>query len=276
MGLPGSNFQGGLPLYQPPGANLGPWGGSPPPPGANGGLPMPMYWQGYYGPTAMHQQSLLRPPPGLSMSSMQQPMQYPAFNPPFPNLPEVPPSLSVGTISSSALTSTSVAPLTLPPAPPFSLPSETPPSAAPIVPAPNPAISAPMHSAGLPSLSPLTTSTDTRKPDAIPAGQPLAYQIVSQTTSLGVGASSSVRSDTSVPSLVTPGQLLQSGPALVPPPVSSAPPSQAVHKDVEVVHVPATSSEVSVPVPAEAQPPILPLPTPTRASPKVSCAKYLN
>ncbi|CAL5433019.1 unnamed protein product [Camellia sinensis] len=96
LGHPGSSFQGSLPLYQ-PGANLGSRGPSPPIPSANGsGLAMPMYWQGFYGPPnglpQLHQQTLLRPPPGLSMPpSMQQPMQYSGFNAPFPtgasNLP---------------------------------------------------------------------------------------------------------------------------------------------------------------------------------------------
>ncbi|PON49637.1 hypothetical protein TorRG33x02_316870 [Trema orientale] len=71
----------------------------------------------------------------------------------------------------------------------------------------------------------------------------------------------SVCTEAPVPSLVTPGQLLQSGPAAV----SSPQLSQAFHKDVEVVPVQASSSEVLVLVLAEAQPPILPLPTPARA-----------
>ncbi|XP_022752303.1 protein decapping 5-like [Durio zibethinus] len=75
-------FQSILPLYQ-PGASLGPWG-SLTAPTTNGGLSMPIYWQGYYGSTnglPPQQQPLLRPPPGLSMPpSMQQSMQYVAMN----------------------------------------------------------------------------------------------------------------------------------------------------------------------------------------------------
>lgn len=299
LGLPGSNFQGGLPLYQ-PGGNLGSWGAAPPPPNANGaGLAMPMYWQGYYGPTSglphMHQQSLLRPPPGLSMPvSMPQPMPYPNFNPPLlngaPSLPEVPsPLLSASSTSSPSLTSTSVTPSTLasalPAVPPSSLASETLSSSVPNK-APNSSISGSTFIASLPSLSPLTTSSDistilppiTNKPNPI-SGQTLPYQTVSQSTSSVVGPSTSVRTETPAPSLVTPGQLLQSAPAAV----SSPQPLQTVHKDVEVVQVSASSAEVLAPVLAEPQPqtqtqpqpPILPLPTPARAAQKVICAYVL-
>ncbi|XP_062111221.1 protein decapping 5 [Humulus lupulus] len=293
LGLTGSNFQGGLPLYQ-PGGNLGSWGASPPPPSANGGgLAMPMYWQGYYGPAGglphMHQQSLLRPPPGLSMpSSMPQPMPmpYPNFNLPLangaPSLPEAPPLLSAATTSSPSLTSTSATPSTLPsilPAvPPSSLASE------PLLSSvsnktPNSSISASTFNAGLPSLSPLTTSSDlstilpptSNKPTPI-SGQTLTYQTVSQSTSSIVGPSTSVRTEAPAPLLVTPGQLLQSSPATA----SSPQPSQTVHKDVEVVQVPASSSEGSLPILPEAQPPILPLPTPARAGYKPNGPPFQN
>ncbi|XP_009336641.2 protein decapping 5 isoform X2 [Pyrus x bretschneideri] len=280
MGLPGPNFQGSLPLYQ-PGGNLASWGGTPPPPSANG---MPMYWQGYYGPPNglphLHQQSLLRPPPGLSMpSSLQQPLQYANFTPSLPtgasnlpsNLPEVPPPvLPAASISSSSLTATSLSPstlpTTLPPVPSTTLSLETLPSSMPNK-APSSAPSAPsaaMLSASLPPLSSLATSSpDTsvvppisNKPHAI-SGPTLPYPSASQTTSSVAGTANSLHTETLVPSLVTPGQLLQSGSATV----SSSQSLQTAHKDVEVVQVSSsTSSEPSVPLSAEPQPPILPLP----------------
>ncbi|KAM2330215.1 hypothetical protein ACFX1X_021077 [Malus domestica] len=292
MGLPGPNFQGSLPLYQ-PGGNLASWGATPPPPSANGGALMPMYWQGYYGPPNglphLHQQSLLRPPPGLSMpSSLQQPLQYPNFNPSLPtgasnlpsNLPEVPaPLLPAASVSSSSLTATSLSPSTLPtnlpPVPSTTLSLETLPSSMPNK-APSSAPSAPsatMLGASLPALSSLANSSPdistvvppiSNKPHAI-SGPTLPYPSVTQTTSSVAGTSNSLRSETLVPSLVTPGQLLQFG--------STVPSSQSLqtpHKDVEVVQVsPPTSSETSVPVSAEPQPPILPLPQqPARAGQK--------
>lgn len=288
MGLPGSNFQGSLPLYQ-PGGNLGSWGVPPPPPNVNGGLAMPMYWQGYYGPPnglpQLHQQSLLRPPPGLSMPSpMQQPLQYPNFNASLPtggsNFPEVPLSLlSAASGSSPSLSSASLAPpigpilsTNLPPVPSTTLASEIL-SSSMINKAPSGSPSAATLGASLPPLSSLTSSGPdistvvppiSNKPPAV-SGPTLPYQSVSQSTS-SVGASNSVRTETLVPSLVTPGQLLQSGSATV----SSAQSLQAAHKDVEVVQVSSSiSPEPSVPVSAEPQPPILPLPTPARASQKV-------
>ncbi|KAL3636123.1 hypothetical protein CASFOL_020670 [Castilleja foliolosa] len=76
MGLPGSTFQNNLHLYQ-PGTSLNSW--NPSPPNANGPIPM-----GYYGPPnglpQLPQQSLLRPPPGLSDPPAMQPMQFSGFN----------------------------------------------------------------------------------------------------------------------------------------------------------------------------------------------------
>ncbi|KAK9934835.1 hypothetical protein M0R45_021964 [Rubus argutus] len=259
MGLPGSNFQGSLPLYQ-PGGNLGSWGVPPPPPNVNGGLAVPMYWQGYYGPPnglpQLHQQSLLRPPPGLSMPSpMQQPLQYPNFNASLPtggsNFPEVPSSLlSAASGSSPSLSSASLAPpigpilsTTLPPVPSTTLASEIL-SSSMTNKAPSGSPSAATLGASLPPLSSLTNSS----PDISTVVPPISNK----------------------PPAVA-GQLLQSGSATV----SSAQSLQAAHKDVEVVQVSSSiSPEPSVPVSAEPQPPILPLPTPARASQKSNGAPF--
>lgn len=289
LGLPGSNFQGPLPLYQ-PGGNIGSWGASAPAPNTNGGgLAMPMYWQGYYGtPNGLphlHQQSLVRPPPGLSMpSSVQQPMQFPNFSLSLPtgssNLPELPPSLLPVISNTHNVTSASLppsnlppAPSALPPAPSATLASETLPVSA-TNKAPNVSLPAVTRAANLPSLTPLTNSAAdlsivppiSSKPTAI-LGSSLTYQTVSQLSPAIAGSSNSIRTETPAPSLVTPGQLLQPGPTIV----SSAQPSQTAHKDVEVVQVSSTSSpEPSRPVAAESQPPILPLPVTSRSSHRVS------
>ena len=284
LGLHGSNFQGGLPLFQ-PGGNIGSWGATPPPPSANGpGLALPMYWQGYYGPPTglphLHQQSLLRPPPGLSMPpSMQQPIQYPNFNVPMPtgasNLPEVPSPMPPASSSSLNFIPNSLAPSTLPLVPSAALASETLGNSVPNKPPPNSGLPAVTQSSSLPSLVPLATpSLDINaivppilnKPSAI-SGPILSFQTSSQSTSSIVGKSNSIRTETAAPSLVTPGQLLQSVPAAV----SSPQTSQTAHKDLEVIQVLSSSSsaEPTVPISAEAQPPILPLPVPSQVAQKV-------
>ncbi|KAJ6312473.1 hypothetical protein OIU77_014074 [Salix suchowensis] len=306
-GQPASNFQGGVPLYQ-PGGSLGTWGALPPPPNANGsGLAMPMYWQGFYGPPNglphLHQQSLLRPPPGLAMpSSMQQPIQYPNFNTslltgisnlPFPNLPvstlppsnlpistlpaslpDVQPPLLPGITSSHNFTSHSAVPSTLPSTVPLMpsafLPSETLPSLMPDK-IRSSALPTTNLGASLPVLSPLTTSSAdlniappiSNKPSSI-AGQTMPYQSTVQSAPSGVLASNSLHTEIPTPiPLLTPGQPLQSGSLIVP----STRPVQTAHKDVEVVKV-SPAPEPSVPVTTKAQPPILPLPLPSRASHK--------
>ncbi|XP_057961457.1 protein decapping 5 [Malania oleifera] len=298
LGHAGSNFQGGLPLYQ-PGGNLGSWGPSPPPPNANGsGLAMPMYWPGFYAPPnglpPLHQQSLLRPPPGLSMPpSMQQPLQYPGFNASLPagvsnlpasNLTEFPPPLLTTSTGSLNLTSTSLSssplPSTLPPVPSATLASETLPA---LIPNKTPSSATPASSlsTSLVPLSPLiTTNSDvnaiippiSNKPNAIP-NPSLPYQAMSQSVPPILGTSSSSQIETPAPSLVTPGQLLQSGPATI----SSSQSAQTAHKDVEVVQVTSsTSTEQSVPVSKDDQPPILPLPAPARAGQKLNGAPFQN
>ncbi|KAK8309637.1 hypothetical protein V6Z12_D02G136300 [Gossypium hirsutum] len=73
--------------------------------------------------------------------------------------------------------------------------------------------------------------------------------------------------ETPTPSMVTPGQLLESGTTVVPSPQ----PDATVHKDVEVVQVFSSPTEPSAPVVSEAQPPILPLP---RAAHKPNGASF--
>ncbi|KAG5521467.1 hypothetical protein RHGRI_033880 [Rhododendron griersonianum] len=296
VGHPGASFQGGLPLYQ-PGGNIGSWGPSPPPlTGNGGGLAMPMYWQGFYGPPSglpqLHQQSLLRGPPGLSMPpSMQQPMQYSGFNASLPtgasslpvsNLPDYPFPLVPGTTSSLDPASmgfpASTLPSMLPPAPSSGLtPETTLPSFIPNK-AFNPTLPAATLSATLPMPSPLTTSSpatnavvpSVSNKTSVLSGPSLPYPTVSQTTSSVVGTSSSSQIETPPPLLVTPGQLLQPGPAAV----SSSQPSQTVHKDVEVVQVSSSAAEPPAAVVAKAQPPILPLPQPSHSGQKLNGSSF--
>nr|KJB50799.1 hypothetical protein B456_008G187400 [Gossypium raimondii] len=259
MGLAGFNFQAALPLYQ-PGGNIGSWGASPQPPTANGsGLAMPMYWQGYYAPPNalphLHQQTLLRPSPGLSVPpSMPQPMQYPNFNASLPagsanlhssSLPEIPPSLLPTSTSSHMLTSSLsfATSSSLPPAPSATLASETL-SASLTSPSPPPAT----LSASSPALAPLTSSS----PELNSIAPPIANK----------------RSE--IPTL--PYQSAsESGSTVVP----SSQPAATAHKDVEVVQVSSSlSPEPSVPVVSEAQPPLLPLPVSSHVAPKPNGASF--
>ncbi|KAL0372571.1 UNVERIFIED_CONTAM: protein decapping 5 [Sesamum calycinum] len=283
MGLPGSTFQSGLPLYQ-PGGNLNSWG--PSPPNANGsGLAMPMYWQGFYGTPnglpQLPQQSLLRPPPGLSLPPTMQQMQFSGFNSSLPtagsslptaNLPEYHSSLVPSSTGSSSLTSTSLPASTLslnmPPLQPVSLSSET--MINPLAnKAPLTAISTSSPVPGLPSLAHLPTSVPDNagvplavsKPVSIPGPTALPQQAISQ-SGTSVSVASGLVTESPTPLLITPGQLLHSGPA-----TASAPqPLQTVQKDVEVVQVSSKpSAEPTVAAVTEAQPQILLLPPNSRA-----------
>ncbi|KAG6425244.1 hypothetical protein SASPL_115671 [Salvia splendens] len=295
LGLPGSNFQSGLPLYQ-PGGNLNSWG--PTPPNANGsGLPMPMYWQGFYGTPnvlpQLSQQSLLRPPLGMSITSSMQQMQFPAFNSSLPtaasSLPSstltdhhssfIPNSTSSSSFPSSSFPASTLS-LNLPPLQPVSLASET---MANLLPnkAPVSAISTSMLSSSLPSLAPFsvpdnagTTSATSKSVVPVPAAVP--EQTISQPVTSNAGPSGFGRIETPPPSLITPGHLLQSGLS-----TASAPQSiQTTHKDVEVVQVSSKPvAESSAPGAAESQPPILPLPPNARAhkpngGPYYACNNY--
>ncbi|XWS46408.1 hypothetical protein CRYUN_Cryun14cG0063200 [Craigia yunnanensis] len=244
---------------------------------------MPMYWQGYYGPTKglpPQQQPLLRPPPGLSLPpSMWQSMQYPAMNVSFPtaasNLPasqlsENPPPLlphfgtgaqnlqsSVLPAQSSTVVSDSSANLN-----PDRTSALTLPTAAP--------------SSSLPSVSASSTALDkssvilsfSEKPKTVP-DPIMPFKGMPDSASSTIGTTSSVLNDGMLPSLVTPGQLLQ--PGLVTASLSMS--SQTAQKDVEVVHVSSpelTSTSALAPVSAKAPPPVLaqvPPPVSAQASP---------
>ncbi|CAN1296256.1 Protein decapping 5 [Linum perenne] len=291
MGISASNYQSGLPLYQPAGA-LGTWGPSPPP---------PMYWQGYYGPPnglpQMHQQSMLRPPQGLTMHSpMQQQMQYPNFNAPLPvgasnfpvssSMPDVSPPLLPTSTSVNSLSLSSNLPSTTS-VPTSTIPSETLPGLFPLR-ATNSALPSSSLSPNLPSLTQLPTSVSELNPISLPlSGNPnpaISYHSSVQTESSISGPSipyhstvqltssaAASRTDAPTPSLITPGQLLQSGPAITP----SSEPDTVRHKDVKDIQASATSSsEQALPISKEAQPPILPLPVPSRANHKPNGAPY--
>ncbi|CAN1296267.1 Protein decapping 5 [Linum perenne] len=264
MGISASNYQSGLPLYQPAGA-LGTWGPSPPP-NANGtGLAMPMYWQGYYGPSnglpQMHQQSMLRPPQGMAMHSpMQQQMQYPNFN--ASNLRSSMPDISPPLLPPLPSTLTSV--------PSSTIPSEALPGLVPAR-ATNSVLPASSLIPNLPSLTTQPTSVSENpmslplsgKPNPVTA-PPIPYPSIVQPESSASGPSIPYH-NAPTPSLITPGQFLQSGPAVAP----SSEPDTIRHKDVKDIQAsPTSSSEPALPIATAAQPPILPLPVPSRANHK--------
>ncbi|EOY04274.1 Decapping 5, putative isoform 2 [Theobroma cacao] len=274
VGIARPTFQGSLPLYR-PGSDLGPWGSSTAPT-TNGGLSMPMYWQSYYGSMnglPPQQQPLLRPPPGLSMPpSLQQSMQYPAVNVSFPttasnlpahqlseNTPTLMPPFGVGTLNlqssvlpaqSSTVVSDSSTSLNPDTASASTVPTAASSSSLPLV----SALSSLDKSAVMLSLSDKTKTV----PDPI-----MPFKGIPDSASSAIGTSS-VLNDGTLPSLVTPGQLLQPGVLTA----SSSMSSQTAQKDVEVVHVsspesttapaPApVSAQVPTPVPAQVPPPLL-------------------
>ncbi|XP_073295068.1 protein decapping 5-like [Primulina huaijiensis] len=279
IGLPGSAFQSGMPLYHPV-ANLNSW--SPSPNENNGAPPMPTYWQGFYGSPGglpqLPQQSLLRPPPGLSIPPSMQQMQFPNFNSslaiPVPNLSGSTPlsdyhsSSGPSSGTSASLTSTPFPASTLsfnnPPLQPVSLASD--PTMKPLQGKTSISpISTSTPNSNLPSLAPLSTPAPeiagiplvATKPSSTISLTSVQQLAISQPVTSIAGTSVSILSETRMPSLVTPGQLLQSGPATA----VSHQTLQTVQKDVEVVQVPPKPvSELSNPVAMDSQPPLLPLP----------------
>ena len=236
VGPPKSTFQGSLPLCQPT-VISGSWSLSHPFPTTNSGRPnMPVYLQGFYGPSnglQTQQQSLLQPPLALSVPpSLNQTMQYPNMNTLLLNRPSnlpasqlysstLPPQSSSVAIDSSTTTMSVIAPTQ--------------------------AISHSALSTSEPSVFPLTTVSGKS-----------SYNSVSEPEPSFAGTSSSFvnKGSTSAPSLVTPNQIMQPGLATA----SSSPPLQTAQEVVEVVQ---KSSPELLPTLTEAQAPILPLPSPS-------------
>ncbi|XWS75420.1 hypothetical protein CRYUN_Cryun01aG0086500 [Craigia yunnanensis] len=269
VGLARPTFQGSLPLYR-PGASLGPWG-STIAPTTNGGLSMPMYWQGYYGSTnglPPQQQPLLRPPPGLSMPpSISQSMQYQAMNVPLPiaasnlpasqlseNTPPLLPPFGTGPLNlqSSTVVSDSSTSLNPDRASALTLPTAAPSSSLPLV---------SQLSTALDKSAVILSLSDKPKTVSDPI---MPFKGMPDSASSTTGTTSAVLNDGMLPSLVTPGQLLPPGVITA----SSSISSQTAQKDVEVVHVsspeltsapaPALLSEKAPPpVSAQASPPLL-------------------
>ncbi|KAI4381418.1 hypothetical protein MLD38_007489 [Melastoma candidum] len=297
MGLPGTNYQGGLPLYHPSG-NLGSWGASPAPNATGSGLAMAtMYWPGYYpspnGLPHMPHQSIQRPTPGLQIPPLQQPMpmQHPGFNNLFPtgasNLPGslaegpsplFPPnssSLSMPSNFSVSLPSnvTPAAPATLPPTI-TPIPSATPSSDTLLNSIPNKAQASSLPPVGanpnFMSLPPLTNPSPvnflatpvTAKLNPI-VGPTLPFQGSSQPAESILGPSDSSNVDAPNATLQAPTPSLITPGHLLQSGTSAIPSSQllqAAHKDVEVVQISQSPPNPSASVNTDAQPPILPLP----------------
>ncbi|THG12957.1 hypothetical protein TEA_014580 [Camellia sinensis var. sinensis] len=259
LGHPNSTFQGNLPLNQPVGS-LGSWSSLPPPPTAYGNaFSMPTYWPRHSGTSGgvsyLQQQSLLRPPQGFPVSPLvQHQMQNPTTNTSLPgnasNFAEFssPMLPTVGT-GFPSLTSNMPPPLallsTVPTRQSATLPSKLSPNLMPN----NASNALPTVTVGSNSTlaSPLTTSSldmnpvvppvmDKPKPVFDPA---LPNQTISQSMPSVVGLSSPVHSESSIPSLLTVGQLLQPGST-----GQSSPHLQTARRDIEVDQT-STSESVS-------------------------------
>ncbi|CAI9096309.1 OLC1v1032415C1 [Oldenlandia corymbosa var. corymbosa] len=198
--------------------------------------------------------------PGSNMPLLGGAPSLPASN--LPEYPHIVPPVS-NSLSSSPALPASTLPLSIPPMQPSALGSDN----LGLNKAP---VNRILQSGVLPSLAPLATSSPDlssvlpsvpSKSNAVSVPV-LQHQNTSEPSTTVIGTSSSILTETATPSLITPGQLLQTGSSSV----SLNQTSVTAQKDVEVVQVSTTSpSEAPVPVSTEAQPPILPLPTPTRS-----------
>lgn len=274
-GVPITTYQNSVPMYQ-PGGNLASWNPSTPPTTNVGGISVPVYWQGYYGPSVSlpaQQQSLLRPGQGLSMPSSMQPppaqqsVQYPTLSSSIPTgAPNISASQSMGfpppllqpivsntpsmqsnahPVQSSALAADSSTNI---------MPSRVPVQAVPVVSqSTNSPFVAPVLSNALDKSTVAPLIPNQAKPNSTSS---MPFNSLSESLSAAGGKPSS-------PALVTPGQFLQPGPTI-------SQTAQTEQKDVEVVQVSSLVSSpqsstipTTVPREADAQAPLLPLPSPS-------------
>jgi len=278
LGVQRATYQHNIPLYQ-PGGGLASWNPSTPPTTNGSGLPVPMYWHGYYGPTGAlqtQQPSLVGPVQGLSVpqlmqpSSAQQAGQYPAVNSSSAGASnvstsvELPPQLLQPIVGSTANTQSTMLPVqssTLIPDTINAIPAKAPTQAAPPV---SLSSTLPLASPALPNVLDKSTVASLVPNQAKPiSGPSMSLSSISEPLStIGVTSSS--------PALVTPGQFLQPG-------RTTSHASQTAQKDVEIVQVsssvslpqpPVLSAPTAKPVSSEAQAPLLPLPS--SANPMVS------
>lgn len=272
IGNPNSRFQGTQLQYQPVG-NIGSKGLSHPN-ANNTEHVVPTYWQQLKEPSTdlshMQEQSSLRPPLGLVVSpSGQQQMPYPERHASvtssassFPESPSpfMPPFNACGSVNLASTLLSSSALSQNPPIGGSSLVSneqqhQTTNNVLTV-------LTTGKLSSTMPLASPLTSASDaniTIPPTIEKIKSVNGSTSVSQSTPtslpLIIGMTSSNQIEASMPSLVTPSQLLQSEPANL----SSSQSLQTAQKDIEVVH---TSRSESLPVDAkdDDKPAVLPLP----------------
>lgn len=262
-GVPTSPFRGGTPLY-PATRNIGSWGSSPVPPGANGtGLAMPMYWQGYY-PHVQQQPLHFQPAPGMPIPpAVQQHLQQ------APVLPSLPTGLSATSEFINSLQQTAASTQHY---------SESSTGAAPVLVVSTSSTTAvgtlssvmPMSSPSTETLNATLTpvvssehdvsaivTAATSKPRSV-TGSTSSLQAISQTVSVSTPLN---LSSTAPPTLVTPGQLLQPGGSV------SSLKSQSSTQEHKVTENSNLQFQSVIPAAPDSQPqrvssqPLLPLPT---------------
>ncbi|KMZ73053.1 Protein decapping 5 [Zostera marina] len=277
---PSGGMPGGLPGGMPGGLPGGMPGGLPG--GMPGGLPG--------GISHLQPPPLLRPPPGLSMPySMQQPFQYPGINASLPSVPQnisgSNTSLPFGSLNFQGSSESLPVSSTLSEIPPYlppisgslSLSSVSSASTmAPIVQANTLISNMPQNKNAVPTL-PLATSVSkldsvsiNSKTRILP-GSHLVYQAISQPAPSTIGLPNSSHVETSMPSLVNSGKLLQSQSSTFASTQSLQLSENIMVKD-KMPNVQSAKTEPLKSSADEANQPILPLPTPLVRKPNGTAA----